>query len=176
MTSGGEPLKSVYEADDNEEFDNDAEEAVIGDATVATSARPKAVRQSASGREVVGLKEILKEDPTTAKEASDVGDKSPTKSKVARFLGDNVRFGSKRGGIVGVPAAREAEDVTLVRAVETGGIIGGIQQGPSLGVGLRSNPVRRAATVPAQRSRRVTFPPPPVDVGAKQRGAGAREV
>lgn len=118
VTSGGEPLKSVFEADDSDEYDDDAE---VSNATTAATGRPKIVKQRSRGREVVGLKEILKEEPI----ASNVGggannksptkspEKSPTKSIVSRFLGESVKFGGKRGGIVGVSAAKEAQDVTL---------------------------------------------------------------
>lgn len=165
VASNGEPLTSVFEDDDTVDYDDHAE---ISNATTATAARPKVVRQSASGREIVGLKEILKEDPTATVDGG-TGNASPTKSKVARFLGESVRFGGKRQGIVGMPIAREAKDVTLPTVAGREDAIGlGIyeQSGPATNYadGLRSNPVRRAATTPARRERKVTFPPPPVDI------------
>ena len=156
VNSGGEPLKSVFEADDSEEYDDDAE---VSNATTAATGRPKIVRQRASGREVVGLKEILKEEPNASNVEVGVNNKSPTKSKVSRFFGESVKLGGKRGGIVGVPNAEEAQDVTLSH-------MDPISIDPTPGTpetytdGLRSNPVKRAATAPVKRSRKVTFPPP----------------
>ena len=158
VTSGGEPLKSVFEADDSEEYDDDAE---VSNATTAATGRPKIVRQRASGREVVGLKEILKEAPITV--ASNVQasakNKSPTKSKISRLLGESVKIGGKRSGIVSVSAAKEAQDVTLSHMDPIS--VDATQGTPeNCADGLRSNPVKRAATAPVKRPRKVTFPPP----------------
>lgn len=176
VTSGGEPLKLVFEADDNDDYDGDAG---ISNATTATTVRPKVVRHSTSARDVIGLQEMLKAEPTTSQAATGV--MSPTKSKVGRFLGENVRFGAKRGGIVGMPDAREAEDVPLSHMDPIGlGIDFTPSPAESYRDGLRLNPVRRAATLPVKRERRVTFPPPPVDVAAgmqaEQREREIREV
>lgn len=163
LASNGEPLKAVFEDDDSVEYYGRAE---IAHATTATAGRPKVVKQSASGREILGLKEILKEDPA-ANGTSDGnrGNTSPTKSKVARFLGENVRFGSKRQGIVGVPVARGARDNNVVGL----GISLPPEPETTYADGLRSNPVKRAATAPARRGRRVTFPPPLVDVATREK-------
>ena len=167
VAGSGQPLKPVSEDDGSLEYDGEAE---INSATTAAVARPKIVNQRASSREVVGLKEILKEDPPpTTNRHKNIGDTSPTISKVARFLGENVRFGSKRQGIVGLPISKEAEDVTLPSTGGEHDAVGlGIYQtsGSATGYldGLRSNPVRRAASTPVKRERRVTFPPPHVDV------------
>ncbi|CAF9905315.1 MAG: hypothetical protein HETSPECPRED_004949 [Heterodermia speciosa] len=173
VAGNGQPLKSVSEDGDFMEYDGEAE---INNATTAAAARPKIVNQRASSREVVGLKEILKEDPptTTTARQRNIVDTSPTKSKFARFLGENVRFGSKRQGIVGVPVSKEAEDVTLSNTGSENDPVGlGIYQtsgsAASYADGLRSNPVRRAASTPvrstpARRERRVTFPGSYVDV------------
>ena len=155
VTSSGEPLKSVFEADDSEEYDDDAE---VSNATTAATGRPKIVKQRA-GREVVELKEILKEEPNTSNVEAGASNKSPTKSKVSRFLGESVKIGGKRSGIVGVPAAKEAQDVTLshMDPINVDATAGTAE---NYADGLRSNPVRRAATAPVKRPRKVTFPPP----------------
>ena len=168
VASNGQPLKSVSEDDDIVEYDGEAE---INSATTAATARPKIVNQRASSREVVGLKEILKEDPPGTAGRKNLGETSPTKSKVARFLGENVRFGSKRQGIVGLPISKEAEDVTLSNTSGENDAVGlGIYQTSGSATshtdGLRSNPVRRAASTPVRRERRVTFPPPHIAVQA----------
>lgn len=162
VAGNGSPLKSVFEDDDSVVYDSHAE---IAHATTATAGRGKVVRQSAGGREILGLNEILKEDPTT-NGTSDVnmGNTSPTKSKVSRFLGENVRFGSKRQGIVGVPDVRGARENNAVGL----GISLPSNSETSCADGLRSNPVRRAATAPARRGRRVTFPPRLVDVATRE--------
>lgn len=168
VAGNGQRLKSVSEDEGMVEYDGEAE---INSATTAAAARPKIVNQRASSREVVGLKEILKEDPPTTTGNRNIGDMSPTKSKVARFLGENVRFGSKRQGIVGLPISKEAEDVTLSNPGGENNAVGlGIYQPSGSATqytdGLRSNPVRRAASTPVKRERRVTFPGPHVDVQA----------
>ena len=162
VAGNGLPLHSVFEDSDSVVYDSQAE---IAHATTATAGRGKVVRQSAGGREFVGLKEILNEDPTT-NGTSDVnmGNTSPTKSKVSRFLGENVRFGSKRQGIVGVPDVRGARENNAVGL----GISLPSDSETSYADGLRSNPVRRAATTPARRARRVTFPPRLIDVGTRE--------
>ncbi|KAL8789151.1 MAG: hypothetical protein Q9195_006972, partial [Heterodermia aff. obscurata] len=167
VAGNGQPLKPVSEDEDIMDYDGEAE---ISNAITAAAARPKIVNQRASSREVVRLKEILKEDPpppTTGHR--NIGDASPTKSKFARFLGENVRFGSKRQGIVGVPVSKEAEDAISSKPVGENDVVGlGIYQtsgsAASYADGLRSNPVRRAASTPVGRPRRVTFPGPDVDV------------
>ena len=167
VAGNGQPLKPVSEDEDNVEYDGEAE---INSATTAAAGRAKLVNQRASRREVVGLKEILKEDPTTITTGHrNIGNSSPTISKVARFLGESVRFGSKRQGIIGLPISKEAEDVTLSNTGGANDAVGlGIYQtsgsAASYADGLRSNPVKRAASTPLKRERRVTFPFPNVDV------------
>jgi len=144
------------------------EEGEVRNASRVSLVRPMVVQTGSSRK--VGLKEMLLSEAP----ASQPGPSS--RSKIAKFLGEGIEFGTKkREGIVGMTrgdddAARAPEEgVQEEKGLGTGD--GARSAGLSGADGLRSNPVRRAKTVPGLGKRRVTFPTmAPVEVGPEQRG------
>lgn len=139
-----EQVTSTFESDSSDEDAGQLydEHAFIGGATLAASHRASLVegRRGNSGH-VVSMQEILREGGTEAvvghphpNGASVPSDSSPdpVQTKASRILGEtSVKL--KRAGIVGLPAVHETS------------------QQAELTDGLRSNPVKKAATTPASK-------------------------
>ena len=159
-----EPVKSVFE---EESSDDDAdhfydEHAFIGGAKLAASRRATLIEHgNASGKRIVSMQDMLKEggveavaehlqrDGTSVLADSNPG---PSSLKAKRLLGESS-IKMKRAGIVGMPAVHETTggaQASLDGAEEP------VKGNPSWLDGLRSNPVKRAATAPA--GKRVTLP------------------
>ncbi|KAL8804810.1 MAG: hypothetical protein Q9223_005563 [Gallowayella weberi] len=163
-----EPVKSVFEEDSSEEDADQPydEHAFIGGAKLAASRRATLIERGNSGpKRVVSLKEILDEDGVeavaehlTRDGTSVLADANPGPSavKAKRLLGESsIRM--KRAGIVGMPAVHETDGGVSISLDGAGEPVKGK---PSWLDGLRSNPVKRAATAPAGKSviKRVTLP------------------
>lgn len=159
-----EPIKSVFE---DESSDEDAdqiydEHAFIGGARLAASRRATLIeRGNASGKRVVSMQDMLKEggveavaDHLQQDGTSVLADYNPGPStlKAKRLLGESS-IKMKRAGIVGMPAVQETSggiQAPLDAAEKP------VKGSPSWLDGLRSNPVKRAATAPS--GKRVTLP------------------
>ncbi|KAL8681027.1 MAG: hypothetical protein Q9186_002800 [Xanthomendoza sp. 1 TL-2023] len=163
-----QPVKSVFE-DESSEEDADQpydEHAFIGGAKLAASRRPTLIEKGNSGpKRVVSLKEILDEggveavaDHLTRDGTSVLADANPGPSslKAKRLLGESS-IKMKRAGIVGMPAVHETDGGVSISLDGAGEPAKGK---PSWLDGLRSNPVKRAATAPAGKrvTKRVTLP------------------
>ncbi|KAL9010645.1 MAG: hypothetical protein Q9173_004444 [Seirophora scorigena] len=139
-----EQVTSTFESDSSDEDAGQPydEHAFIGGAELAASHRASLVegRRGNSGQ-VVSMQEILREGDIGAvvghphpNGASVPSDSSPdqVQTKASRILGEtSVKL--KRAGIVGLPAVHETSQLT------------------ELTDGLRSNPVKMAATTPASK-------------------------
>ena len=154
-----EPV-SVFE---DETSDEETDKATFHTATRKRFTRPRVVRRGSSSV-VVGLKEMLRTTgPERPKNKS-----RPTQEKVAKRPGEKnwffQRSVAKRAGVVGMPAAEAGDRVPLPEGAKDRIQIPvglRIPQQPVRNIpdGLRSHPVRRAATVPTRK--RVSFPAPP---------------
>ncbi|KAL8914130.1 MAG: hypothetical protein Q9172_007149 [Xanthocarpia lactea] len=167
-----EPVKSVFEEESSDEDPEQTydEHAFIGGAKLAASRRATLIeRGNASGKRVVSMHDILKEggveavaehlqrDGTSVLAESNPG---PSGLKAKRLLGESS-IKMKRAGIVGMPAVDETSgrvEASLNGAEEP------VKGNPSWMDGLRSNPVKRAATAPARK--RVTLP---LEIGDEHR-------
>lgn len=172
------PVKSAFEADSSDEEDGQPydETAFIGGAKLAASQRATVIeRANPGGRRVVSMQDILKEGGVEAvadhlhrSGTSVLADINPGPStlKAKRVLGESS-LKQKRAGIVGMPAVHETSGgapISLNGADES------IKGKPSwqMGLldGLRSNPVKRAATAPTGKKKKVVLP---LDIGNEQR-------
>ncbi|KAL8671703.1 MAG: hypothetical protein Q9168_003803 [Polycauliona sp. 1 TL-2023] len=160
-----EPVKSVFEEESSDEEDADEiydEHAFIGGAKLANSRRATLIeRGNASGKRVVSMQDMLKEggveavvdhlqrDGTSVLADSNPG---PSSLKAKRLLGESS-IKMKRAGIVGMPAVHETSGGVQASLDGAGEPVKG---NPSWLDGLRSNPVKRAATAPA--GKRVKLP------------------
>ncbi|KAL8948138.1 MAG: hypothetical protein Q9222_005649 [Ikaeria aurantiellina] len=169
------PLKSVFEAESSdEEYDEDQEKAFIGGAKLVASRKATLIKRGNSpGQRVMSIQDILSEggidavaDHLHRSGTSVLADDNPGPSsgKVKRVLGESS-IKMKRAGIVGMPAVDDSSrgvqlslDNPDKPAKETP-----TWQADLLD-GLRSNPVKRAATVPS--SRKVILP---LDIGDQQK-------
>ncbi|KAL8800129.1 MAG: hypothetical protein Q9182_005402 [Xanthomendoza sp. 2 TL-2023] len=163
-----EPVKSVFEEDSSEEDADQPydEHAFIGGAKLAASRRATLIETGNSGpKRVVSLKEILDEggveavaDHLSRDGTSVLADANPGPSavKAKRLLGESS-IKMKRAGVVGMPAVHETDGGVSISLDGAGEPVKGK---PSWLDGLRSNPVKRAATAPAGKSviKRVTLP------------------
>lgn len=154
--------------------EGEEDEGEVRNASRVSLVKPMVV-QTGSPRKV-GLKEMLLSEAPAVASASQPGPLSSSRSKIAKFLGENIEFGTKkREGIVGM--TRGGDDDAAVAPEEEGqdekalGMGDGARSAGLSGAdGLRSNPVRRAKTVPGLGKRRVTFPTmAPVEVSPEHR-------
>lgn len=154
-----EPV-SVFE---DESSDDEVRNATFHIAIRKRFARPRIVGRGSSSV-VVGLKEMLR---TTGPERPKKKPGQP-QEKLAKLTGDKnwffQRSAARRAGVVGLPAAEASDRPPLPRGTNDGmkSPVGlKIQPEPvrNLPDGLRSHPIRRAATVPTRK--RVSFPQPP---------------
>lgn len=163
-------LRSVDEGGVSDVEEGEEEEGEVRNASRASLVKPTVV-QTGSARKV-GLKEMLLSEAP----ASQPGPSSSSRSKIAKFLGEGIDLGAKkREGIVGMSRGNEdaavAPDEEGQDAKDLGIGDGARSAGLNGADGLRSNPVKRAKTVPGLGKRRVTFPTmAPVEVGPEQRG------
>ncbi|KAL8726379.1 MAG: hypothetical protein Q9181_006074 [Wetmoreana brouardii] len=164
-----EPVKSVFEAESSDEEDDQPYDpnAFIGGAKLAASHRATIIeRGNTSGKRVVSMQDILKEGGVEAvadhlqRGGTSVladGNPGPSINKAKRVLGESS-LKTKRAGIVGMPAVHET----------SGGVGEPVKGKPSwqfgLFDGLRSNPVKRAATAPT--GKKVVLP---LEFGAKEK-------
>lgn len=156
-------VKSAFESDssdDDEAADHSYDEpAFIGGAKLAASRKPNMIEHRKSdGKRVVSMQDVLKEGDIEAvadhlhhSGTSVIADVNPgpSKSKATRILGESS-IKMKRAGIVGMPAVHETNrgvQVSLDGADEP--VKGQPDWQIGLTDGLRSNPVKRAATAPA---------------------------
>lgn len=176
-------LKSTFEPDSSDDEDGDPydRKPFIGGAKLASlrQSQAKEVKhtsiRSQSSKRVVSLHDILKESgiegvadhlqPTGTSVLADVNP-GPSTLKAKRLLGESS-IKMKRAGIVGMPPVQEGGGVqaALEDANQT------VREKPrswQLGLfdGLRSNPVKRAATAPTG-GKKVTLPP--LEIGPEQR-------
>ncbi|KAI4247620.1 MAG: hypothetical protein LQ352_006109, partial [Teloschistes flavicans] len=175
-------LKSMFEADSSEDEDGDPYDrrTFIGGAKLASlrQSQAKVVQpskiQSPDVKKVVSLQDILKEsgvegvaDHLHHSGTSVLADANPGPStlKVKRLLGESS-IKMKRAGIVGMPAVQESGGVqaSLEGTDET------VREKPrswqfGLFDGLRSNPVKRAATAPTGGKKVVL----PLEIGPEQK-------
>ncbi|KAL8775553.1 MAG: hypothetical protein Q9209_000049 [Squamulea sp. 1 TL-2023] len=166
------PVKSIFEDESSDEDANQTydEHAFIGGAKLAASRRATLIAtEKASGKRVVSMQDILKEggveavadhlqrDGTSVLADSNPG---PSSLKAKRMLGESS-IKMKRAGIVGMPSVHETSGGVQVSLDGAGEPVKG---NPSWLDGLRSNPVKRAATTPARK--RVTLP---LEVGDEHR-------
>ncbi|KAL8871130.1 MAG: hypothetical protein Q9174_002974, partial [Haloplaca sp. 1 TL-2023] len=172
-----EPVKSTFEADSSDEDNGQPYDATafIGGAKLAASQRPTLLARgnTANGTRVMSMQDILKEggveavaDHLQRSGTSVMADANPGPStlKAKRFLGESS-LKQKRAGIVGMPAVHETTGgvpVSLDGADEP------VKEKPSwqkgLFDGLRSNPVKRAATAPS--GKKVVLP---LQIGEEQK-------
>ncbi|KAL8779553.1 MAG: hypothetical protein Q9213_006881 [Squamulea squamosa] len=156
------PVKSIFEEESSDEDANQTydEHAFIGGAKLAASRRATMIETAkASGKRVVSMQDILKEggieavaehlqrDGTSILADSNPG---PSRLKAKRLLGESS-IKMKRAGIVGMPAVHETSGSVQASLDDAEPVKGN----PSWLDGLRSNPVKRAATAPARK--RVTL-------------------
>lgn len=148
-------------------FEDESSEEEIRTPTFHTAIRkrflqPRVVRRGSSSV-VVGLKEMLR---TTGPERPK-NKRGPSKEKLAKLTGEKIWFfqrpNAERTGVVGLPAPEVGDRQPLPKGLKSRVKIPvdrGIQQEPvrNLPDGLRSHPIRRAATVPTRK--RVSFPHP----------------
>ncbi|KAL8841865.1 MAG: hypothetical protein Q9170_000738 [Blastenia crenularia] len=161
-------VKSAFESDSSDETASQPydEPSFIGGAKLAESRKPTVIEHRKSGgKRVVSLQDILNEKGIEAvadhlhhsgtSVLADVNP-GPSKSKATRILGESsVKM--KRAGIVGMPAVHETSGGTQVLLDDAGEPVNGQSAWESGSTdGLRSNPVKRAATAPA--GRRVVLP------------------
>ncbi|KAL9580501.1 MAG: hypothetical protein Q9203_006275, partial [Teloschistes exilis] len=176
-------LKSTFEPDSSDDEDGDPydRKPFIGGAKLASLCQSQAKEvkhtsiRSQSSKKVVSLHDILKESgiegvadhlqPTGTSVLADVNP-GPSTLKAKRLLGESS-IKMKRAGIVGMPAVQEGSGVqaALGDANQT------VREKPrswQLGLfdGLRSNPVKRAATAPTG-GKKVTLPP--LEIGPEQK-------
>ncbi|KAL8734350.1 MAG: hypothetical protein Q9166_001548 [cf. Caloplaca sp. 2 TL-2023] len=159
-------VKSAFESESSDEDADQPydEHAFIGGAKLAASRRATLIEKgNAGGKRVVSMQDILNEggvealaDHLQRDGTSILADSNPGPSglKAKRLLGESS-IKMKRAGIVGMPAVHET----------TGGVQASLDGAdepvkgePSRLDGLRSNPVKRAATAPAGKGKRVTLP------------------
>ncbi|KAL8718923.1 MAG: hypothetical protein Q9225_004005 [Loekoesia sp. 1 TL-2023] len=155
-------VKSAFESDssDGEVAGHSYDEpAFIGGAKLAASRKPNIIEHGKSDdKRVVSMQDVLKEGGIEAvadhlhhngtSVLADVNP-GPSKSKATRILGESS-IKMKRAGIVGMPAVHEINggvQVSLDGADEP--VKGQPEWQIGLTDGLRSNPVKRAATAPA---------------------------
>lgn len=164
-----EPVSIFEDETTDEEFPI---KATVHKAIQKRFTRPTVVKRGPSSV-VVGLKEMLwTTGPAIAKNKS-----GPSKGKLAKLTGEDIwlpkRSNEKRAGVIGLPAAEAGDFQTQPSEVKNDAqnSVGVRNQQDSTRPfpdGLRSNPVRRAATVPARK--KVTFPPPQaLDIGPEHR-------
>lgn len=156
--ASNEPV-SVFE---DESSDEEKNKATLHTAIRKRFQRPRVVKRG-SGSVVVGLKEMLR---TTGPERPKYKP-GPSKDKLAKLTGEKnwffQRSNAKRAGVVGFPAPEPGDRQPLPKSAKNRiktPVGWGIQQEPATGLpdGLRSHPIRRAATVPTRK--RVSFPTP----------------
>ncbi|KAL9577419.1 MAG: hypothetical protein Q9212_006375 [Teloschistes hypoglaucus] len=178
-------LKSTFEPDSSDDEGGDPydRKPFVGGAKLASlrQSQTKGVKntsmRSQSSKKVVSLHDILKEsgiegvaDHLQHTGTSVLADVNPGPStlKAKRLLGESS-IKMKRAGIVGMPAVQESGGV--VASLEDANQ--SVREKPrswQLGLldGLRSNPVKRAATAPTRGGgKKVTLPP--LEIGAEQR-------
>ncbi|KAL8700285.1 MAG: hypothetical protein Q9201_005532 [Fulgogasparrea decipioides] len=169
-----EPVKSVFEAESSDEEDDEpyAPDAFIGGAKLAASHRAMMIERGSTGnKRVVSMQDILKEggveavaDHLQRSGTSVLADANPGPSidKAKRVLGESS-LKTKRAGIVGMPAMQETRGGAQM---SLNGLDEPVKGKPSwqLGLfdGLRSNPVKRAATAPT--GKKVVLP---LEIGDK---------
>lgn len=164
-----EPVSVFEDESTDEEFPT---KATVHKAIQKRFTRPAVVKRGTASV-VVGLKEMLwTTGPRAAKSKP-----GPSKGKLAKLTGEDIwlpkRSNEKRAGVVGLPAAEPGDLQTQPSKVKNDAknpVGMGIQQDSTETVpdGLRSNPVRRAATVPSRK--KVTFPPPQaLEIGPEHR-------
>ncbi|KAL8851961.1 MAG: hypothetical protein Q9221_003172 [Calogaya cf. arnoldii] len=159
-----EPIRSVFEEESSDEDADQIydEHAFLGGAKLAESRRATLIeRGNSSGKRIVSMQDILKEggveavaDHLQRDGTSVLADSNPGPSalKAKRLLGESS-LKMKRAGIVGMPAVHETSggvQASLNGADEP------VKGNASWLDGLRSNPVKRAATAPS--GKRVTLP------------------
>ena len=156
--ASNEPV-SVFE---DESSDEEKNKATLHTAIRKRFLRPRVVKRGSSSV-VVGLKEMLR---TTGPERPKYKP-GPSKDKLAKLTGEKnwffQRSNAKRAGVVGLPALEPGDRPPLPNSAKNRiktPVGWGIQQEPArdLPDGLRSHPIRRAATVPTRK--RVSFPTP----------------
>lgn len=160
-----EPVKSVFEEESSDEDGGQPydEHAFTGGAKLAAASRRATLieKGNVGPKRVLSLKDILNEGGLEAATehlqrdgTSVLADANPGPSglKAKRVLGESS-IKMKRAGIVGMPAVHETSGGVLV---SLDGADEPIKGKPSWLDGLRSNPVKRAATAPA--GKRVTLP------------------
>ncbi|KAL8632973.1 hypothetical protein Q9189_001227 [Teloschistes chrysophthalmus] len=177
-------LKSTFEADSSDDEDGDPydRKPFVGGAKLASlrqsqakGAKNTSVR-SQSSKKVVSLHEILKAsgiegvaDHLQHTGTSLLADVNPGPStlKAKRLLGESS-IKMKRAGIVGMPAVQEGGGVQAALEDSNQPVIEK-PRSRQLGLfdGLRSNPVKRAATTPTGSGKKITLPP--LEIGAEQR-------
>ncbi|KAL8709461.1 MAG: hypothetical protein Q9220_005844 [cf. Caloplaca sp. 1 TL-2023] len=168
-------VKSVFEAESSdEEYGGDYGNAYIGGAEIAVSRQPTLIKTGNSGgKRVMSIQDILSEggidavaDHLHRSGTSVLADDNPgpSQGKAKRILGESS-IKMKRAGIVGMPAVDKASrSVQLsVDNLDEPATKTPRRQADLLD-GLRSNPVKRAATVPS--SRKVILP---LDLGDQQK-------
>ncbi|KAL8829017.1 MAG: hypothetical protein Q9191_002259 [Dirinaria sp. TL-2023a] len=161
-------LQSVFESNTSE----DEDPAEVGEAKTARSGSPKMVTRNPKERKF-NLKEMLLSEAPSTSSATTPTSRNPgtPRKKIASFLGESVKFGSKREGVVGMSEpdteyhAPSPKTMKSIRASEVGVAI---SPGLNSSSGARSEPARRAKTTPGRAKRRVTFPPP-IEIGPEQR-------
>lgn len=153
--------KGVYEREGEGGVSDveEEEEGEVRNASRASLVRPVVVRTGSPRK--VGLMEMLQSEAPVEGGSS--------RSKIAEYLGEGVvgvARGSEDAAVAPVEEGRDEKNVGV------GDRDGTQSAGLSDAVGLRSNPMKRAKTVPGLGKRRVTFPTmAPVEVGLEQRGA-----
>ncbi|KAL8964072.1 MAG: hypothetical protein Q9183_004725, partial [Haloplaca sp. 2 TL-2023] len=176
-TQNQEQVKSSFEADSSDEDTGESYDATafIGGAKLAASQRPTLIERgnAASGTRVMSMQDILKEggveavaDHLQRSGTSPLADTNPGPStlKAKRFLGESS-LKQKRAGIVGMPAVHETTNGVPVSLDGAEKPVKG-KPGWQMGLfdGLRSNPVKRAATAPS--GKKVVLP---LQIGEEQK-------
>lgn len=158
--NGGSASKEPVSVFEDETSDEEIRKATFHTAIRKRFLRPHAVR-SGSSSVVVGLKEMLR---TTGPERPK-NKPGPSKEKLAKLTGERNWFfqrpNTKRAGVVGLPAPEPGDRQPLPNSAKSRiktPLVWGIQEEPARNLpdGLRSHPIRRAATVPTRK--RVSFP------------------
>lgn len=160
--NGGSASQEPISVFEDETSDEEIRTPTLHTAIRKRFLRPRTVRRGSSSV-VVGLKEMLR---TTGPERPK-NKRGPSKEKLAKLTGEKIWFfqrpNAKRAGVVGLPAPEAGDHQPLPNTaksrIETPADWG-IQQEPARNLpdGLRSHPIRRAATVPTRK--RVSFPHP----------------
>ncbi|KAL8687390.1 MAG: hypothetical protein Q9218_006422, partial [Villophora microphyllina] len=175
-------LKSAFEADSSDDEDGDPydRKAFIGGAKLASLRQSQAQvvenRKSKAHKvkKVVSLQDILKEggieavadhlQPSGTSVLADVNP-GPSTLKAKRLLGESS-IKMKRAGIVGMPAVQENGGGVPITNNEADEPVREKPRSWQVGLfdGLRSNPVKRAATAPT--GKKVVLP---LDIGIEQK-------